>query len=501
MAKLWRFLSVPVVVAVCLGLMMVPRVPLSNKVALAAGNVTIAVVPSTTTVVSNGTFNVEVVIDNPDGNDIYGCQARLDFDSSYFNVTNITNGLTLTELVWSQYDNAAGTIDHDCNMPTPPGTPTNATSIVVCNISCQALALEGMSTIDFVYQHSPPFRQTMVTYGATDYLEAGNMSLMHSGTVKIGLPKLTVNVTPALKGNVTIDAVTPSSYPNTTNRSWDEVVNLTAVVSVPNWTFTWWSGDLTGSTNPTNITMNDSKNVTANFAPNRTLTMAVNGNGTTTPAVGSHIYGNGMVVNISASPDPSWQFVNWTTANMIEIANATAASTTVIVDENKTVIANFAEITAATLVGHVSFPPARVGGLVEPFVVKLFGAGNLSHVIWTGNATTNSSGVFNITGLDPGTYDIGIKNATCVSEVNSSVTLTAGETKVVNFTIREGDVHSDDYVDMVDYGDFSYAYETLPGDDKWNANADLDRNGFIDMGDYSMFSYNYEEQGDAYGYF
>jgi len=122
-------------------------------------------------------------------------------------------------------------------------------------------------------------------------------------------------------------------------------------------------------------------------------------------------------------------------------------------------------------------------------------------VLWTGSATTNSTGVFNITGVTPDTYDIGIKNATCVSELESGKVLTAGNTTVVNFTIREGDVDSSDFVDMGDYADFSYAFGTSPTDAKWNANADLDRSGYIDMGDYAIFSYNFREMGDAYGCF
>jgi hypothetical protein len=73
-----------------------------------------------------------------------------------------------------------------------------------------------------------------------------------------------------------------------------------------------------------------------------TLTMAVNGTGTTTPPVGPQDYPEGTVVNITATAGAGWQFVNWTTVNIAEIANATAASTTVTVDENKTVTANFA---------------------------------------------------------------------------------------------------------------------------------------------------------------
>ncbi len=187
MAKLWRFLSISIVAAVCLGLTMVPGAP-PAKVALAAGNVTIGIQPETMTVLPGDPFDVEVWVQNPDGNDIFGVQSRLDFDSSYFNVTGITNGPIMSEIADSSFDNVNGTADHAASMPLPPGNSTNATSVLVATIHCKAHALEGASTIDFVYQSSPPFRKTMVTFGATDYLESGNMSLMHSGTVRIGVP-------------------------------------------------------------------------------------------------------------------------------------------------------------------------------------------------------------------------------------------------------------------------------------------------------------------------
>ncbi|MGB9602294.1 MAG: type I-E CRISPR-associated protein Cas7/Cse4/CasC, partial [Limisphaerales bacterium] len=49
-----------------------------------------------------------------------------------------------------------------------------------------------------------------------------------------------------------------SSYPSGT------VVTLTATAN-PGYTFTGWSGDLTGTTNPITITMNANKTVTATF--------------------------------------------------------------------------------------------------------------------------------------------------------------------------------------------------------------------------------------------
>ena len=70
------------------------------------------------------------------------------------------------------------------------------------------------------------------------------------------------------------------------------------------------------------------------------LTMAVNpsNGGTTTPSVGVHTYNVGEVVDISATALPGFEFVNWTG----DVASATSESTTVTMDGNKTVTANFA---------------------------------------------------------------------------------------------------------------------------------------------------------------
>jgi len=159
----------------------------------------------------------------------------------------------------------------------------------------------------------------------------------------------------------------------------------------------------------------------------------------------------------------------------------------------------------ATLEGHVSFTgrgTAPCSTWIEPFVVKGFEHGNLTHVLWTTNATTNDTGVFNITGLDPGTYDIGIKNWTCVSEVNSSVTLTAGNTTVINFgTTREGDIDNNDWVYLGDLSAFCTAWNTKPGDGLWNVNADFDRNDWVYLGDLSLFCTNWNQKGDAWGHF
>ena len=162
--------------------------------------------------------------------------------------------------------------------------------------------------------------------------------------------------------------------------------------------------------------------------------------------------------------------------------------------------------TAGTLRGHVNFLGRGGPGTdrwVEPFVVKFFDNATKLEVGWSPlNITTDAYGNFTIEDIEIGTYDIGIKNQTCLSELNRSVTFTPGNASWVNFsTIREGDVKENDKVDGFDFSLLSGAYDTKPGDAKWNANADLNRSGKVDGFDFSLLSGNYNARGAAYGYF
>jgi len=162
------------------------------------------------------------------------------------------------------------------------------------------------------------------------------------------------------------------------------------------------------------------------------------------------------------------------------------------------------DVTGATLEGRVSYlsrgtpPDAK---WIETFVVRGFEPGNLTSELWNGTATTNTTGVFTITRLIPGTYDIGIKNCTCLSELNTSVTLSAGMTTVVDFgTTREGDSNNDDAVTITDFSLLAAAFGTTPGDPNWNANCDFDRNGAVVILDFSLLAGNFGQAGPLQGY-
>jgi len=154
----------------------------------------------------------------------------------------------------------------------------------------------------------------------------------------------------------------------------------------------------------------------------------------------------------------------------------------------------------ATLVGNVTFSgrgAAPNDKWIESFEVKGFESGNLSHVLWTTNATTNNTGVFTITGLTPGTYDISIKNWTCLSEKVVGVMLSAGNTTVVDFgTPREGDANNDDWVTGADRSILYGGWGSQSPNPGYNWKADLNRDGWLTGADRSIMYAYWGQKGD-----
>jgi len=151
----------------------------------------------------------------------------------------------------------------------------------------------------------------------------------------------TFTLTTAVNGS---GSITPAA--GTHDYSEGEVVNITATAA-SGWQFAGWTGAVANSgSNSTTVTIDADKTVTANFSeipPETvivTLTMAVNGSGSTTPAVGTHQYAENEVINITATAASGWQFDGWTD----NVANSGSASTAVTMDVDKTVTANFSEI-------------------------------------------------------------------------------------------------------------------------------------------------------------
>lgn len=141
-------------------------------------------------------------------------------------------------------------------------------------------------------------------------------------------------------GIVEVNQTAPSSYPATFTFTNGASVRLEAIPA-PGYYFTNWSGDLSVTTNPITITIDCNKKTTANFSQiMHTLTIHVNGSGSTSPTAGKHSYPDGTIVSITATPDSGWQFDSWTG----DIAELDVTTTILTMDSNKTVAASFSQV-------------------------------------------------------------------------------------------------------------------------------------------------------------
>ena len=143
---------------------------------------------------------------------------------------------------------------------------------------------------------------------------------------------LSVSITPS-------DGGTVSKTPDQTHYAAGTVVTLAATPAA-GYAFSQWQGDATGSTNPTTITMNANKTVTAVFAPAAQYTLSVS----ITPSDGGTVskipdqtrYAAGTVVQLHSEPAAGCTFSHWE-------GDGTGTDRTLFItmDANKTVTAVF----------------------------------------------------------------------------------------------------------------------------------------------------------------
>lgn len=120
--------------------------------------------------------------------------------------------------------------------------------------------------------------------------------------------------------------------------------------------FVSWTGDVN---NPdaatTSVVMNADKQVTANFsAIVQTFTLTAGstaGGSVTLPGEGSFPYEEGDQVELAATPLDGYTFVNWSGG----VDNPDSETTTITMDSDKTITANFAATGTPALVAHYKF--------------------------------------------------------------------------------------------------------------------------------------------------
>ncbi len=236
--------------------------------------------------------------------------------------------------------------------------------------------------------------------------------------------------------------------------TYGTVVTITAIPNT-GYSFSSWSGDASGSTNPTTVTMNGNKSVTGNFAQARytlTLTPSPSGGGTigASPAPdGDGKYAYGTVVTLTASPAAGYSFTSWSGD-----ASGSTNPTTVTMNANKSVTATFTELrysltltASPTAGGTIGASPAPGGDGKYAYgtVVTLTAnpAAGYSFTSWSGDAS-------------------GSTNPTTVTmNANKSVTATFGELRYTLTLTANPTAGGTIGASPAPGGDGKYAYGTV----------------------------------------
>jgi hypothetical protein len=144
--------------------------------------------------------------------------------------------------------------------------------------------------------------------------------------------------------NLTTSATNGSVSPESGTYSEGAVVTLTATADL-DYSFSNWSGDASGTDNPIDITMDNNKNITAEFVydpkPKYDLTITAE-NGNVSP--GSGTYNEGDVLNLMATPNNGFIFDSWSGDT-----NSNSNPLTLVINKNMNITANFITVPTHSL--------------------------------------------------------------------------------------------------------------------------------------------------------
>jgi uncharacterized repeat protein (TIGR02543 family) len=190
--------------------------------------------------------------------------------------------------------------------------------------------------------------------------------------------------------NVTAINGTVAKNPNQATYNYGATVELTATPNV-GYTFTSWSGDASGTANPLTVTMNSTKNITANFTINTFLLNVTAINGTVAKNPNQATYNFGSTVEITATPNVGYTFTSWSGD-----ASGTANPLTVTMNSTKNITANFTINTyllnVTAINGTVAKNPNQVS-YNSGATVQLTATPNAGYTFtsWSGDATGNTN--------------------------------------------------------------------------------------------------------------
>ena len=197
----------------------------------------------------------------------------------------------------------------------------------------------------------------------------------------------TLDLNSGENGSISVD-------PDNPTYSYGDVVTLTATAD-PGWTFTGWSGDVSGSNSQQSVTITGTMTITANFSQDEyTLAVTTVGNGSvvSTPVQSTYHYGD--VVTLTAEADSGWSFVGWSGG-----LNSTDSADTVTITGNTTITSTFSQNAYpldVSIVGNslvISTPAKSTYNYGEVVTLTAAADSGWTFANWSGDATGTTTPV------------------------------------------------------------------------------------------------------------
>ncbi|MCX5632521.1 MAG: PASTA domain-containing protein [Phycisphaerae bacterium] len=219
--------------------------------------------------------------------------------------------------------------------------------------------------------------------------------------VKAAPPSVTrkLTVSSSANGTVTTPGIGDFNYPDGTYASI--VASASANYHFVNWTGSAVTAGKVASPNSpsTTVLMDANYTVQANFTiDQKSLTTSASSGGTvTTPGIGTYWYDYNSPASIVASANANYHFVNWTGSAVTagKVASPNSLSTTVLMDANYAVQANFVKdqrslLTSASGGGTVTTPGIGTYWYDYNTPASIVASNNANYhfVNWTGTAVT-----------------------------------------------------------------------------------------------------------------
>jgi len=215
---------------------------------------------------------------------------------------------------------------------------------------------------------------------------------------------ITMNSTKSVTANFAVH--TPTTYtmsitatngsvsktPNKSSYNHGETLTLVATANT-GYHFSNWSGDASGTNSTTTIVMNSNKSITANFSLNAYSLTVTSSNGSVTKTLDKSSYNYSEQVILQATPATGYHFSSWS-GN----ASGTNSSTTITMNADKTVTANFAintyTLDVTAIFGSVTKTPSKtLYNYGETVTIQAVPSDGYAFTAWVGDASGSSNPV------------------------------------------------------------------------------------------------------------